>query len=80
MSVVQHDDKIFQTAANNAESVRQVAVDAAVKAGGSSATVAAAIKTAEVAYFRSVISSAASRGIEAGIFRQGLHDLTGLST
>ena len=78
MSIIQHDDKVFQTAANNFEGVRQTAVDAAVKAGGSSATISAAIRIAEVAYFRSVIASAASRGIEAGIFRQGLHDLIGL--
>ena len=80
MSTIQHDDKVFQTAANNAESVRQVAVDAAVKAGGSSATVAAAVKTAEAAYFRSVIASATSRGIEAGIYREGLYELTGSRT
>jgi hypothetical protein len=77
MSVIQHDDKVFQKAANDAESLRQITVDAAVKAGGSSATVAAAIKTAEAAYFRSVIASAVSRGIECSVYRQGLYELTG---
>jgi non-canonical (house-cleaning) NTP pyrophosphatase len=77
MSIVHHDNKVFQTAANNSESVRQVAVDGAVKAGGSSATVAAAIKTAEAAYFRAVIASCVQNGIEAGVFRQGLYYLTG---
>jgi hypothetical protein len=80
MSVVHHDDKVFQIAANNSEMLRQSAVDAAVKAGGSSATVAAAIKTAEASYFRSVISSAVSRGIECGIYREALFELTGSRT
>jgi hypothetical protein len=80
MSVIQHDNKVFQTAANNSESVRQVAVDAAVKAGGSSATVAAAIKTAEAAYFRLVIASAVANSIEPGVWRQGLWELTGSRT
>jgi hypothetical protein len=78
MSTIQHDDKVFQTAANNAESVRQVTVDAAVKAGSSS--VAKTVAAAEAAYFRSVIASAVSRGIECSVYRQGLHDLTGLWT
>jgi hypothetical protein len=80
MSMTQHENKVFQTAANNAESLRQILVDAAVKAGGSSTTVTAAIKTAEAAYFRSVIASAVANGIEAGVWREGLFELTGSRT
>jgi hypothetical protein len=78
--MTQHENKVFQTAANNSESVRQVAVDGAVKAGGGSATVQAAIKTAEAAYFRSLIASAVANGIEAGVWREGLFELTGSRT
>ena len=30
------------------------------------------------AHFRRVISSCVQNGVDAGVFRQGLHDLTGL--
>jgi hypothetical protein len=78
MPVIQHPNKTHETTTNSAEMLRQGAVSAAVAAGGGSATVAAAVKTAEVAYYRSVIASCVANGIEAGGFRRGLRDLTGL--
>jgi hypothetical protein len=78
MPIIQHDNKTHERTANAAESTRQVAVAAAITAGGGSAAVAAAIKTAEVAYYRAVIASCVANGVEAGGFRQGLHDLIGV--
>jgi hypothetical protein len=69
--IIQHENKVHQAAAINAEMTRQGAVAAAVAAGGGSAAVAAAIKTAETAFYRSVIASCVANGIEAGGFRQG---------
>lgn len=78
MSTIIHPNRIHEAAVNTAEMNRQQGVSAAIVAGGGSATVAAAVKTAEVTYYRAVIASCAAQGIEAGGFRQGLHDLTGL--
>jgi hypothetical protein len=75
--IVMHENKVHQATANNAEMTRQGAVAAAVAAGGGSATVAATVKAAETAFYRSVIASCVANGIEAAGFRQGLHDLTG---
>jgi hypothetical protein len=78
MSIIVSNNKAHQTAVNLAESARQVGVTQAIAAGGGSAAVAAAIKTSEATYFRAAIASGLANGVEVGIFRQGLHDLTGL--
>jgi hypothetical protein len=75
--IIQHPNKTHESAANLAEMTRQGAVSAAIAAGGSSATVQAAISAAEATFYRSVIASCLANGIEAGAFRQGLHDATG---
>jgi len=77
MSIIQSDNKTHEKTANNAEMTRQVAVAAAVAAGGGSAAVALAVKNAEATYYRSVIASCVANNIEAGAFREGLHNLTG---
>ena len=76
--IINHPNKTHESSANLAEMTRQGAVSAAVAAGGGSAAVAAAVKTAEVAYYRAVIASCVANGVEAGGFRQGLHDLIGV--
>ncbi|MEH2570254.1 hypothetical protein [Bradyrhizobium sp. AZCC 2289] len=78
--IIQSENKTHQTAANTAEMTKQAAVSAAIAAGGGSAAVAAAIKTAEAAFYRSVIASCVANNIEAGAFREGLHNLTGVWT
>ena len=75
--IIQHDNKTHQTTVNNAEMVRQVAVAAAIAAGGGSATVQAAIKTAEAAFYRSAIASGVANNAPSNDFRVALHDLTG---
>jgi hypothetical protein len=75
--IIQHDNKIHERTANTAEMTRQVAVSAAVAAGGGNTAVNAATKAAEAAYFRAVIASCVANNVEAEAYRQGLHDLTG---
>jgi hypothetical protein len=75
--IIQHENKTHQAAANSAEMTRQSAVAAAIAANGGSAAVALAIKNAEAAFYRSVIASCVANNIEAGAFREGLHNLTG---
>jgi hypothetical protein len=75
--IIQHDNKVHQATVNNSEATRQVAVSAAIAAGGGSAVVALAIKNAEVIFFRSAISSCVANNIDAGGFREGLFNLIG---
>jgi hypothetical protein len=72
-TLVVHDNKVHQNACNIAEMNRQVAVQAA---GGSQA----AIRTAEAAYYRAVIASCVTNGVEAAVFRQALYDVSGQHT
>jgi hypothetical protein len=75
--IVQNANKTHEKTANLAEMTRQVGVTAAIAAGGSSATVQKNISAAEAIFYRAVIASCLANGVEAGAFRQGLHDLTG---
>jgi hypothetical protein len=80
MSIIIHDNKTHERTANLAEMARQVAVSAAIAAGGGYTAVNAATKAVEAAYFRAVISSCIANNVDAGAYRQGLHDLTGQFT
>jgi predicted methyltransferase MtxX (methanogen marker protein 4) len=76
MAIIQHDNVAHARTVNLAESVRQTEVDAAVKSGNSSASIAAAVKTAEIKFYRAAVASCVANGnIESGIFRSALHDL-----
>jgi hypothetical protein len=72
MSIIVSNNKVHQTTVNNAEGVRQTAVTAAIVAGGGSVAVQAAIKTAEIAFYRSCVASCVANGVESGIFRTAL--------
>ena len=81
MSIIQHDNKTHERTCNLAEMTRQVAVSAAIAAGGGSATVQKAIQTAEATYYRALIASCIANGVPGeATFRQSLHDLIGQST
>ena len=78
MMIPPHTNKTHEVTCATAEMNRQGAVAAAVAAGGGSATVAAAVKAGEAIFYRAIIASCKANGIEAGGFRQGLHDLAGV--
>lgn len=66
--------------ATASESTRQAAdavAQATFKAGGTSATYQATLNTNAVADFRRRITSAVANGIDPGVWRQALFELTG---
>jgi hypothetical protein len=67
------DNKTHEAACVTAESARQTAVAAAIAAGGG--TVQSAVKTAEIAFYRSVVASCLANGLPFGNFTQALRDL-----
>lgn len=75
MPVITSDHKAHAATCNTAEMNRQAGVAVAIAAGGGSAAVASAIKTAEIAFYRSVIVSAVSNGLPSSNFNQALRDL-----
>ena len=62
MAIIQSDNKTHAATCATSEGSRQNDVAQAVIAGGGSATVAAAVKTAEVAHYRRVIASCQATG------------------
>ena len=75
MSVIEHENKTHAATCNNSEMTRQGAVSAAIAAGGGSATVAAAVRTAEIAHYRRIIASCLANGLQSAQFGQALRDL-----
>lgn len=75
--VIQHPNKNFDASCVIAETSRQSAVAAAKAAGGGSAAVQAAVVTAEISYYRSLISSAKANGQPYESFLQALTWLGG---
>jgi hypothetical protein len=73
--IIEHANKTHQATCNLAEGTRQQAVSAAILAGGGSSTVAAAVRAAEIAFYRSVRDSAAANGQQSAQFHQALRDL-----
>jgi hypothetical protein len=76
--IIQHDNKTHQTTVNTAEMTRQVAVAAAIAAGGGSAVVQKAVAASEANFYRDAIASCLANGLESAVFRQSLHDVAGV--
>lgn len=62
MAIIQSDNKTHAATCATSEGSRQNDIAQAIIAGGGSATVAAAVKTAEVAHYRRVIASCEANG------------------
>jgi hypothetical protein len=75
MPIIQSEHKAHAATCLNSEMTRQGAVSAAVAAGGSNAVVLAAIKAAEVTFYRAVISSCVANSLPSANFGQALRDL-----
>jgi ferritin-like metal-binding protein YciE len=65
--IIQHPNAAHQAACIAAEGARQLAV--------SVASTAAAVRTAEIAFYRTVRDSAAANGQQSAQFHQALRDL-----
>lgn len=74
---IQHTNATFNASAAAAEASRQSAIAAAKAAGGGSAAVQAAVVTGEIAYYRSLISSAKASSQPYGAFLEALTWLGG---
>ena len=75
MSSIQHENKVHQATCVASELSRQTEVSQAITAGGGSATVAAAVRTAEIKFYRAVIASALANGLPSTQFADALRAL-----
>jgi hypothetical protein len=80
MSITLSANSAHQATSNASEMTRQADVAKAIAAGGSSATVQAAITAADAAHFRRVIASGIANNIQVGVFQEGLREITGSYT
>lgn len=70
--IIKHPNSAYADSCAVAESSRQGAVAAAIAAGGSNATVAAAVKTGEIAYYRNLVAAGKANGQPYANFLQTL--------
>jgi hypothetical protein len=75
MSSMLSDNKTHQTTCNASELTRQTDTSAAIAAGGGSAVVQAAIKTADISNVRRVIASCTANNLPFGNYTQALINL-----
>jgi fatty acid/phospholipid biosynthesis enzyme len=75
MSMIKSENKTHTATCALSEALRQDGVAAAVVANGGSATVAAAVRTAEIAHYRRVVASALANGLPTQEFARALLDL-----
>jgi hypothetical protein len=73
--IIEHTNKTHQTTCIAAEGTRQNDVAQAILAGGGSGVVAAAVRTAEIKFYRALIASAVANGQQSAQFGQALRDL-----
>jgi alkyl hydroperoxide reductase subunit AhpF len=73
--IIEHVNKIHQAACIAAEGLQQQEISAAILAGGGSATVAAAVRTAQIKFYNTVIASCIANGQSSSNFHQALRDL-----
>lgn len=78
--IVEHANKTHQATCVAAEGNRQQEVSAAIAAGGSNATVAAAVKTAEIKFYRALRDSALANGVQSAQFSEALRQNYGVTT
>lgn len=69
---------VFQRTYYDSESQRQTAVQAAISASGGSTAIQAAITAAKAVHFRRVIAACVASGVEAGLYREALHEIVGV--
>jgi hypothetical protein len=75
MTSINSTNKAHQATCDASESTRQAAVAAAEAAGGGSATIAAAIRVAEIAHYRRIIASCVANSLPFSNFTQALINL-----
>ena len=75
MPIINSGHKAHDATCADSEMNRQGAVAAAIAAGGGSAAVALAVRTAEIAHYRRLVSSCVANGMQSAQFYPALRDL-----
>jgi hypothetical protein len=78
--IIEHTNKIHAAACVAAEATRQQEVTAAIAAGGGSATVGAAVRSAELKFYRALRDSALANGVQSAQFSEALRQNYGVIT
>ncbi|MET4149907.1 hypothetical protein [Bradyrhizobium sp. RT7b] len=77
--IIDHPNRTHAAACVAAEGTRQQEVSAAIVAGGGSATVASAVRTAEIKFYRALRDSAAANGQQSAQFSEALRQNYGVT-
>jgi hypothetical protein len=75
MTSINSTNRVHQATCDASESTRQSAIAAADRAGGGSAAITAAIKVAEIAHYRRIITSCVANSLPFSNFTQALINL-----
>lgn len=75
MAVIEHTNRAHAATCNLSEGSRQNDIAQAILAGGGSATVAAAVKTAEISHYRRIVASCVANGQPYAEFLETLRKL-----
>lgn len=78
--IIEHINAAHKATCVAAEGTRQQEVSAAIVAGGGSATVAAAVRTAEIKFYRVLRDSALANGLQSAQFSEALRQNYGVIT
>ena len=75
--IIEHTNRAHAATCVRSEGTRQNDVAQAILAGGGSAVVAAAIRTAEIKFYRAIVASAVANGQPSEPFGHALFNLGG---
>jgi hypothetical protein len=75
LAIIKSDHRAHAVTCVASEGNRQNDVALAIFAGGGSATIAAVVRTAEIAHYRRIIASCLANGWSSSNFTQALRDL-----
>jgi hypothetical protein len=72
MAIIPHSNATHAATCALSEGTLQTAISQAIAAGGGSATVAAAVRTAEIANLRRIVASCVANGLPYNQFNEAL--------
>jgi hypothetical protein len=75
LSIIPSENAAHAATCIASEGTRQNDIAQAIAAGGGSATVAAAVKTAEVAHYKRVAASALANGLQSAVFLEAARNV-----
>lgn len=78
--IIEHANKTHAATCVAAEGARQAAVAAAIQAGGGSAAIASAVRSAEIVFYKAIRDSALANGLQSAQFAEALKANYGVTT